>query len=282
MNDSRKIRIEKGSVQETLLVPLYGRKMCSEKFPSLYTDKSAKEICERIDYDFSPLEARKDTFFFEFGALEAAMRQIDMMYEVKDYLSVHPEAAVVNLGCGLDQSGRAADNGTCHIYNIDFPDIITARNELSPAGEREVNIAADLKDYSWMDKIDGSKGIILFAAGVFHYFRKEEVQSLVLALLKRYPGGRLVFDTVGKTGLKLMMKKTLKNMGIKGVESFFYVEDAVKDLAWSDRIAVSSRGYMLGYSDMKSDGIGAMHRLLAKIGDGYTKMAIIRMDFKGN
>lgn len=278
MSNDQKIRIEKGSVQETLLVPLYGRKMCSEKFPSLYTDSSARAICERIEYDFSPLEAKKDTFVFEFGALEAAMRQIDMMYEIKDYLASHPEAAVVNLGCGLDQSGRAVDNGKCHIYNIDFPDIITARNELSPAGEREVNIASDLKDYSWMDKIDASKGVILFAAGVFHYFKKDEVKALVLEMSDRYPGGRLVFDTVGKTGLKLMMKKTLKNMGIKGVESFFYVDD-IKDISWSDKISVSSKGYMLGYSDMKCDGIGFMHRLLAKVGDGYTKMAIIRMDF---
>lgn len=279
MGENQKIRIAKGSVQETLLVPLYGRKMCSEKFPTLYTDRSAKEICERIDYDFAPLEAKKDSFFFEFGALEAAMRQIDIMYEINDYLALYPEAAVVNLGCGLDQSGRAVDNGSCHIYNIDFPDIIAAREELAPAGEREVNIASDLKDYSWMDRIDGSKGIVLFAAGVFHYFRRNEVEKLVLALSERYPGGRLVFDTVGKTGLKLMMKKTLKNMGIKGVESFFYVDDPAKELAWSDRITVSSKGYMLGYSDMKCDGIGFMHRLLAKVGDGYTKMAIIRMDF---
>ena len=27
-----KVKIEKNTVQETLIVPLYGRKMCSEKF----------------------------------------------------------------------------------------------------------------------------------------------------------------------------------------------------------------------------------------------------------
>lgn len=36
---------------------------------------------------------------------------------------------------------------------------------------------------------------------------------------------------------------------------------------------------MLGYFDMKSKGIDWRHRLLAKIGDGLMKMAIIRMDF---
>ena len=47
-----KIRIVPGSVQETLIIPLYGRKPCSERFSSLYTDKSAALLCERLDYDF--------------------------------------------------------------------------------------------------------------------------------------------------------------------------------------------------------------------------------------
>lgn len=53
-----KVKIEKNTVQETLIVPLYGRKMCSEKFPELYTDIFAKNLCDRLDYDFTELEKR--------------------------------------------------------------------------------------------------------------------------------------------------------------------------------------------------------------------------------
>lgn len=135
-----KIEIVPGSVQETLIIPLYGRKLCSERFASLYTDKSAARICARLDYDFSDLDAHAKSTFWQFGALEAAMRQIDMEWEIRDYLATHPRAAVVNMGCGLDQTGRTCDNGTCRIYNVDMPDIIAAREELAPAGEREHNI----------------------------------------------------------------------------------------------------------------------------------------------
>ena len=75
-----------------------------------------------------------------FGSLEVAMRQNDLAFEVRDYLRNHPKAAVVNLGCGLDGTGRSCDNGSCNIYNLDFPDVIAVRNELLPAGEREENI----------------------------------------------------------------------------------------------------------------------------------------------
>lgn len=276
---AEKIHIEKNSVQETLLVPLYGRKMCSEKFPSLYTDTSAKLLCDSLDYDFSELEKKKDTFLYEFGALEAAMRQLDIMWEVNDYLKDQPKATVVNLGCGLDQTGAVCDNGECRIVNIDFPDIIKVREQLIPliAG-REKNIASDLKEYSWMDEIDGAEGVIFFAAGVFHYFRREEVKDMVLALAGKFKDGRLIFDTVGRTGLKLMMSKTLKNMGIKDVSGFFSVDDP-KELQWSPELKISSKGYMLGYYDMKSEGITAMHRLLSRIGDGWMKMAVNRIEF---
>lgn len=54
-----KIHIEKGSVQETLIVPLYARKLCAEQFPSLYQDDYAAMICDRLDYDFSQFRKKK-------------------------------------------------------------------------------------------------------------------------------------------------------------------------------------------------------------------------------
>ena len=63
-----------------------------------------------------------------FGSLEVAMRQNDLAFEVRDYLKGHPNAAVVNLGCGLDSTGRSCDNGSCNIYNLDFPDVIAVRH----------------------------------------------------------------------------------------------------------------------------------------------------------
>lgn len=77
---------------------------------------------------------------YQFGALEGAMREKVCFGKLADYLKTHPKAAVVNLGCGLNMTGRTADNGTCCIYNLDFPDVIKSRNEIIPAGKREENI----------------------------------------------------------------------------------------------------------------------------------------------
>ena len=71
---------------------------------------------------------------FAMNIVNAAMRRTDLAWEVRDYLRTHPAAAVVNLGCGLDNTGRSCDNGTCRIYNLDLPDVIAVRGQLLPAG----------------------------------------------------------------------------------------------------------------------------------------------------
>ena len=277
--ESKKILIEKNTIQETLIIPLYGRKVCSEKFPNLYKDDFAKNLCDKLDYDFSALEKKKNSFFYEFTTLEVAMRQLDIMYEIKNYLQKYPEATIVNLGCGLDETGKSCDNGLCKIVNVDFGDVISVRKELLEKNDREIDIACDLNDYSWMNSLDKKKGIIFFAAGVFYYFPKNKVKKLVLELSDRYPGGSLVFDSVGKFGLKLMMSKILKKVGIKDVEGFFYLDNPQKDLNWSEKMTVTTKGYMLGYYSLKNSGIKLFHRILAKFADNNMKLSINKIDF---
>ena len=279
----RRYPMEKNSIQETLVIPLYGRALCSRKFPQLFADQTASELLERIDYDFFALERKSDSLMQIFGALEVAMRQSDLAFEVRDYLSTHPRAAVVNLGCGLDQTGRACDNGQCRIYNIDLTDVMAVREALLPAGEREKNLAADLNDFSWFDAIDtpAEDGAVFFAAGVFYYFRTEQVRALCAAMAERFPGGRLVFDAAGPTAVKLMLKTWVKQAGIRDVGAYFSVRDPARELSpWFDRIAVSSRGYMQGYQKLRGPGIRPVHRLLARLADGPLKLQIVRIEFQ--
>ena len=51
-----KYKIEKNTVQETLILPLYSRKLCTELYPNLYQDETAVHLIDQIDYDFSEAE----------------------------------------------------------------------------------------------------------------------------------------------------------------------------------------------------------------------------------
>ena len=276
-----KYKIEKNTVQETLIIPLYAGKVCTELYPNLYRDETAVRLINEIDYDFSVAEKNSRSLMQRFGALEVAMRQNDLAWEVRDYLKDHPKAAVVNLGCGLDNTGRSCDNGSCKIYNLDFPDVIAVRNELLPADEREENIPCDLNNTKWFEKIDASGGAIFFASGVFYYFLTEQVKALVQAMADAFHGGVLVFDAANRAAVKMIAKTWLKSAKINDVGAYFAVSDTKDELSlWDSRLKVTSRGYMLGYNDLHDQSVSVFFRFLAKVGDKMMKMQIVKIAFR--
>ena len=272
--------IEKNTVQETLVIPLFGRLICSERYPELFSDPEAKRICDSLDYDFEEKRKTMESPAGLFGALEVAQRQYDLRCEVEAYLEAHPTAAVVNLGCGLDDTFTKVDNGSCKGYNLDFPDVIAVRDELLPVGERETNIACDLNDHAWMDAIDATGGAVFFAAGVFYYFKTEDVRALFCAMAERFPGAVLAFDTCNKRGAKMMRSTWLKEAGITDVNAFFSLEDERELEGWSDRFAsVTSKSYMRGYRDIYHD-LGLFHKLMIRFCDSLVRMRIMKIEFK--
>ena len=276
-----KYHIEKNTVQETLVIPLFGRLVCSERFPELFSDPEAERLCASLDYDFSEKRKKMESPAGLFGALEVAQRQYDLCCEVKSYLQTHPKAAVVNLGCGLDDTFSRVDNGLCRGFNLDLPDVIRVRDELLRAGEREQSLACDLNDYSWMDQIDTLDGAVFFAAGVFYYFRTEDVRRLFAAMSERFPGAVLAFDACNARGAKLMRKTWLREAGITDVGAFFSMEDERELTGWCGRFnSVSAKSYMRGYRDIYRN-VGLFHKLMLRFCDSTVKMKIVRIEFAG-
>ena len=77
-----------------------------------------------------------------------------------------------------------------------------------------------------------------------------------------------------------MLKTWIKDAEIKDGGAYFAVADAVSEIsAWDARLTVSSRGYMLGYNDLKDPSVSGFFRFLSKVGDGMMKMQIVKLSF---
>ena len=124
---------------------------------------------------------------------------------------------------------------------------------------------------------------MFFASGVFYYFLTEQVKALVQAMADAFPGGALVFDAANRAAVKMIAKTWLKSAKIRDVGAYFAVSDAPQEIsAWDSRLRVSSRGYMLGYNDLKDPSVSGFFRFLAKVGDNRMKMQILKIRFGGN
>ena len=87
-------------------------------------------------------------------------------------------------------------------------------------------------------------------------------------------------DYMAHSAVKMIAKTWLKSAKIKDVGAYFAVSDAKSELSlWDSRLQVTSRGYMLGYNDLRDPSVSGFFRFLAKVGDGMMKMQIVKINF---
>ena len=112
-----KIKIELTDVRETLLLPLWGRAEENKKSKPLLSDSAAQEIVDKIDYDFQGIKKRLSRV----SQLGWVARSIEIDNLIRDFLNKHPDATIVNIGCGFDTTFERVDNGRIKWYDLDLP-----------------------------------------------------------------------------------------------------------------------------------------------------------------
>jgi O-methyltransferase involved in polyketide biosynthesis len=236
MNDNAaaQSKLREQSVQATMLIPLYGRAIAGRRFPDILRDAEAERITESVGYDFSDIAA---TYGTEYTSLCCLIRAARVDERARAFMAEHPEAAVVNLGSGLDDTFSRVDNGRILWYNLDLPDAIAYREIFIKPSRRCRNIAKSMFDYSWLDDIstrpDGA--VLAIAAGLFFYFEETEIRALAGKLCERFPCGELFFDVCSHSGMKIA-NKMVRKTGNTGAEMKFWVDDAAYVKAWSPKI----------------------------------------------
>mgnify|MGYP000582712409 CR=1 FL=1 len=188
-----KYKIERNTVQETLILPLYSRKLCSELYPNLYRDETAVRLIDQIDCDFSVAEKNSRSLMQRFGALEVAMRQWRPCVggaglSEKPPLRGGGQSGAAGWTTPAEPATTADAKSTIWTSRMLLP----CGSSCCPPGEREQNIPCDLKDPAWFDKIDASGGAVFFASGVFYYFLTQQVRELVQGMADAFLGGVLV------------------------------------------------------------------------------------------
>lgn len=234
---AHKLTIEPQSVQETMLIPLWGRAKYSQLYPELLDDPKADKIIEKIAYDFSKFEKE----FKEYGGLCYLVRARNFDNAIREYIQKYPEATVVNLGAGLDTTFSRIDNGKIKWYDLDLSDAIAFRKKLIPETSRSECIAKSVFDTSWFDDVEykEEKGIYFLAGGLFQYFKESEISELVSNIAERFPNGEMIFDAVSKRSLWLG-NRMIKKAGNKGAQMYFGLDNPVKQISkYSDNIEVT-------------------------------------------
>ncbi len=181
-------------VAETLLIPLYNRAMESQRPDAIMKDEKAVALVKQMSYDFDQVRKIR---MFEANKVARIMLTREIDRYARDFLSRHPEAVVVHIGCGLDSRFERVDNGRVEWYDLDLPDVIGLRRKfIGDEGERYHLLGCSVLEDAWLEavKVHSQRPFLFLAENVFVYFTEAQVKSLVLKLRDHFSGAELVFD----------------------------------------------------------------------------------------
>ena len=181
-------------VAETLLIPLYNRAMESQHPDAIMKDEKAVALVTKMSYDFDQVRKIRMT---EGNKVARIMMTREMDRYARDFLSRHPEAIVVHIGCGLDSRFERVDNGRVEWFDLDLPVVIELRRKyIGDERDRYHLLASSVLEEAWLEAVKAysPRHFLFLAETVFIYFMEAQVKSLVLTLRDHYPGAELVFD----------------------------------------------------------------------------------------
>ena len=151
-------------------------------------------LVKQIDYDFNQFGKIR---MFEANKVARIMVTREMDRYARDFLSRHPNAVVVHIGCGLDSRFERVDNGQVERYDLDLPDVIKLRRKLiGDEGNRYHLMDCSVFNDTWLEsvKVHSQSSFLFLAETVFVYFIEPQVKSLVLKLRNHFTGAELIFD----------------------------------------------------------------------------------------
>ncbi|WKG01973.1 class I SAM-dependent methyltransferase [Mycolicibacterium sp. HK-90] len=268
---------ELGAVQETLLIPLYGRALDAESRRPVLGDRRAVQLVGDIDYDFTRFKGP--------SLPGSVLRTAIFDGWVRRFLAENPAGTVVELGTGLNTRFDRLDNGQVRWFDLDLPDSIALRRRFFEQQGRCTMVAGSVLETDWFETVAAAPGPYFFVSeAVLLYLSEDQVRTVVRQLASRFDGSLLAFDTGGAA----MMNNQDRNGAMKSVSARmqWVCENPRRLEEWGLRL-VESRTFAQPQPEVGKTwparyryGLRLMARLAPSIVKTY-KLNLFRLDAHG-
>jgi O-methyltransferase involved in polyketide biosynthesis len=189
MNRALKQIVQLGTVQETLLVPLYARALDSRGKRPILNDPKAAEVADSIDWDFRRFNQKS-------RVMGCVLRTAMFDDWVTAFMSRHPEGTVIEIGAGLNTRFERLDNGRVHWFDLDLPDSVELRRKFFIDSERRKTLAGSIVDKDWVAEVRQSPRPYCFVAeAVLIYLTEHDVRTALKQIATNFPSASVAFDT---------------------------------------------------------------------------------------
>jgi O-methyltransferase involved in polyketide biosynthesis len=227
-----------GTVQETLLIPLWARaaeasKAAAEGKQPILSDPRAIEIVRSIDYPFERFESET-----KITRVVACILATIFDAWVARFLEEYPDGVIVEIGAGLDTRFDRLDNGRVRWFDLDLPDSMDVRRQFFEETDRRRFLAGSVLEPDWIETVKGTNApaYLFLAEAVLLYFDEEDVKQLFGTIADQFPGSLFAFDSCGRWARD--NSRNFEAVKLTGAE-FRWGIDNIRDIeTWDPRFKV--------------------------------------------
>lgn len=241
----QKIETRLSNVPETMLITLWAKAVETNRTDALLRDWKALELMRKIEYDFSKFKKAK---FSQAGCVVRA-RLIDA--EIERFLSLHPDAVVIQLGAGLDaRYERLGCPEVTHWYDLDLDEATQLRRTLLAESERNTFLSASLFDTEWMEQVRAhNKPTLVVIEGVLMYFAPAEVKAFFQNLCTHLDNATILFDMLAYALVGRAKQHDSLSKVSPSVEFKWSLLESREMETWHEKIKLEKEYYMSDYCE---------------------------------
>lgn len=193
------IRPELTPTQESLFITL-GIVALDSRLPQPFIgDTMADDIVKASGYDLTRFSGIFGDGSDPMKLVGGAVRTKRMDEIAARFVAAHPDAVVLDLGCGLDtRAFRVNPPSTVDWYDIDFGVVIDLRRQLIPHRDHTHVVAADLTDPGWLASIPADRPAMIIHHGLIPFLSMADYQLLLRRLVDHFPHGEIAHNSYTK------------------------------------------------------------------------------------
>ncbi|MDR1507517.1 MAG: class I SAM-dependent methyltransferase [Treponema sp.] len=260
-------------VSDTLFIPLAARIFASKIFPEYFFDEKALSLEKYIPDD----NIQRKSSEYSFMASVSRYYNLDSMAQA--FIKKNGKCNIIYPGAGLETAYYRLNERTAVFYEIDLPDVISARKTILGEQTNEILIAGNILDMEWTKQLDKSTSTLLVVSGVFQYFKEDDVIQFINNIKKVFSNAELIFDATNETGIKYA-NRYVKKTGNNDALMYFYINDSTE---FSRRVGVKlveERVFFTDARKMLKRKLKLYTRIAMKIVDDKKRAVLLHFKIK--
>ncbi|GGT26100.1 class I SAM-dependent methyltransferase [Nonomuraea spiralis] len=208
-------------IEETSLITLHARALDARSDHPILDDPYAEKAAQALDYDWQRLQPTPR--LEEKERLNVSIRAVHFDRWVRRFIDRHPDAVVLDLGCGLDSRGhRIAPPPGVDWYDVDLPAIMAIRAQLYAGTDRIHPLALSLDEDGWLEALPADRPVVVVMDGLYPWMTRPTFIRLLRRITAHFDRGEILLLGFSRLSSRMMRKvvPAIKAIGAPVNEGF--------------------------------------------------------------